>query len=87
MAETTKLRTTFTPGVVLEVEASELLDLERGGLIYSREGDDNWEDGEAEDITSGELTPEPDAKATKADNKATADKVEAPGALAGKDAE
>lgn len=35
----TKVRTTIEPGVVHEVDAAELIDLERQGLIYSREGD------------------------------------------------
>ena len=35
----TQVRTTNEPGVVREVDDTELIDLERQGLIYSREGD------------------------------------------------
>lgn len=41
--KTTKVRTTFTPGEVIAVDAAELLDLERQGLIHSQESDDNWQ--------------------------------------------
>lgn len=37
MADTVKVRTTFEPGKVIEVGAAELIDLERQGLIKSRE--------------------------------------------------
>lgn len=40
----TKVRTTIEPGVVLTIDAPELLDLERQGLIKSREGDEGWQD-------------------------------------------
>lgn len=33
----TKVRTTFNPGLVLEVDDTELVDLERQGLLHSRE--------------------------------------------------
>jgi len=36
----TKVRTTFTPGEVIEVDERELLDLKRQGLIHSLEGDE-----------------------------------------------
>jgi hypothetical protein len=37
----TKVRTNIEPGVVHEVDAAELLDLERQGLIYSFERDEH----------------------------------------------
>lgn len=33
----TKVRTTFTPAIVNEVEKAELIDLSRGGLLHSHE--------------------------------------------------
>ena len=56
VADTTKIRTTFTPGEVIEVSSTELLDLERQGLIHSREGDEAWTDAEPVDIESGVVT-------------------------------
>lgn len=44
VAKKTKVRTTNLPGKVIEVERYELIDLERQGLIHSREGDENWPD-------------------------------------------
>lgn len=53
----TRVRTTITPGKVLEVEAAELLDLDRDSLILSREGDDDWvDDAEPESVESGVIT-------------------------------
>lgn len=37
MANTTKVRTTFTPDTVLEVGDAELIDLKRQGLLHSHE--------------------------------------------------
>ena len=53
---TTKVRTTLSPHVVLEVGPAELLDLERQGLIHSREGGKGWRDGKAETVESGVIT-------------------------------
>ena len=39
----TKVRTTITPGKVIEVDERELLDLKRQGLIYSPKGDKSAE--------------------------------------------
>lgn len=52
----TRVRTTITPGIVIEVEAAELLDLERQGLIESREGDDSFIDDEPIQVESGVIT-------------------------------
>jgi hypothetical protein len=65
MAKTTKVRTTFTPGDVIRVEGAELLDLERQGLIYSREladgetprkGERAWQDDPPIETESGIVT-------------------------------
>jgi hypothetical protein len=57
MADTTKIRTTLTPGDVIEVGPAELLDLERLNLIDSREGDAGWADGVPVPMASGQLDP------------------------------
>lgn len=56
MAVKTKVRTTINPGTVLKVEAAELLDLERQGLIKSREGDEGWQDDAPVEVESGVIT-------------------------------
>jgi hypothetical protein len=65
MAKTTKVRTTFTPGKVIKVDERELLDLERQGLIYSREtaegatvrkGEHAWRDDKPIEQESGVVT-------------------------------
>lgn len=48
MARTTAIRTTIEPGRVIKVDDSELLDLERQGLIKSREGDKGWKADDSE---------------------------------------
>ncbi len=53
---TVKVRTTFTPGIVHEVGDAELLDLDRQGLIHSREGDEHWVDDEPTEVESGVIT-------------------------------
>lgn len=40
MSKTTAIRTTINPGEVIKVDERELLDLDRQGLIKSRESDD-----------------------------------------------
>lgn len=56
-----KVRTTFTPGEVIEVDERELLDLERQGLIYS---------GELADGESAAEGDELEAEAEPTDKKA-----------------
>lgn len=65
MAKRTKVRATNTPGLVIEVDESELLDLERQGLIHSREladgetirkGEKPWRDDKPVEIESGVVT-------------------------------
>ena len=67
----TKVRTTFTPGTVISVSERELVDLERQGLIYSREladgetprkGEHAWES-----TKPAKPEPEPDAPAPAAE--------------------
>lgn len=38
----TAIRTTITPGKVIAVSDAELIDLDRQGLVLSREGDKGW---------------------------------------------
>ena len=63
----TKVRTTFTPATVNEVEKAELIDLSRGGLLFSHETTDDtrelglksperWRDGKVETVESGVIT-------------------------------
>lgn len=52
----TKVRTTITPGEVIKVAEHELVDLERQGLIHSREGDDRWQDDKPVKTESGDIT-------------------------------
>lgn len=59
MARLTAVRTTIEPGRVLKVDASELLDLERQGLIKSREGDEGWKPEETDEAPA---TPDTDKK-------------------------
>lgn len=65
VAKTTKVRTTITPGEVLKVDAAELIDLDRQGLVYSSEdglGRHAWVD----DAPEAEATVEaPASTATK----------------------
>lgn len=70
MAKFTKVRTTITPGEVIKVEAHELIDLERQGLIHSREGDDRWQDDKPVETESGVVTDGLDAQATTGDEPA-----------------
>lgn len=44
----TRVRTTIEPGRVIEVDDAELTDLDRYGVIKSREGDKGWKPEEAE---------------------------------------
>lgn len=60
VARQTKVRTTFEPGIVLSVGDAELLDLDRQGLIKSRESDEDWE---PED--TGKAPASTDTKAAK----------------------
>lgn len=86
VADKTKVRSTFTPGEVIEVDERELLDLERQGFIHSREGDDDWRDAEPIDIDSGVITDGLDEQTTTGDAPkvvddeapASSDKTEAP---------
>jgi hypothetical protein len=77
VAKLTKVRTTFTPGEVIKIDSTELLDLERQGFIHSREGDDNWRDDKPVDIDSGVITDGLAEQATKGDKPAAA-KAKAP---------
>lgn len=68
----TKLRTTFTPGRVVDVEDGEFIDLKRQGLIHSHEPIDQdsfiatqfksvaspnrWKDGDAVETPRGDLS-------------------------------
>jgi len=53
----TKVRTTFEPGKVIEVDERELLDLERQGLVYSPKGDKlEPETTEPDDIVDADKT-------------------------------
>jgi hypothetical protein len=61
MARKTAIRTTIEPGVVIKVDDTELLDLDRQGLIKSREGDEGWHPEAPE--------PEVEAPAPTADTK------------------
>lgn len=71
MANTTKVRTTFTPDTVLEVGDAELIDLKRQGLLHSHEplsdelkayfpksaaSQKPWKDGKAETVDPGQLS-------------------------------
>lgn len=72
----TKLRTTFTPGRVIEVGDGEFVDLKRQGLIYSHEpietssflatqfesvaSPNRWKDGEAVETPKGDLSTNAD---------------------------
>lgn len=58
MARKTKVRTTIEPGVVLTIDDTELIDLDRQGLIKSRETDDDWKADDTDE-----------APASKADDK------------------
>lgn len=67
----TRLRTKFTPEVVIEVDERELIDLERQGLIYSREhpagtkiieGEAPWVSDEVTETDSGVITDVPPAE-------------------------
>ena len=67
----TKVRTTFDPATVLEVDERELVDLERQGLIHSRQlgknekprkGEKAWESGKAESTDSGVITDAPNTE-------------------------
>lgn len=78
VADTTKVRTTFTPDEVIEVDSAELLDLERQHLIHSREGDEGWQDAEPSETESGVITDGLDEQATTGDAGRTADIDEAP---------
>jgi hypothetical protein len=64
-AVATRIRTKFTPGEVIEVDERELIDLERQGLIHSREhdagtpireGEEAWHNDEPVAIDSGDVT-------------------------------
>lgn len=68
----TKVRTTITPGEVIKVDAAELIDLERQGLIHSREGDDRWQDDTPVKTESGVVTDGLDKQATTGDKPAAA---------------
>lgn len=63
VADKTKVRTTITPDTVIEVDLAELTDLERSGLIHSRndgvKAPHKWRDGKAETTTSGVITDAP----------------------------
>lgn len=68
----TKLRTTFTPGRVVDVEDGEFIDLKRQGLIHSHESIDQdsliatqfksvaspnrWKDGDVVETPKGDLS-------------------------------
>lgn len=68
----TKLRTTFTPGSVIEVGDGEFVDLQRQGLIHSHEPIDKdsylgttlksvaspkaWKDGKVQGTDTGDLS-------------------------------
>lgn len=68
----TKLRTTFTPGRVVDVEDGEFIDLKRQGLIHSHESIDQdsfistqfksvaspnrWKDGNVVETPKGDLS-------------------------------
>lgn len=80
VADKTKVRTTFTPGEVIEIDSVELLDLERQGLIHSREGDDDWHDDDLVEIDSGVITDGYAEQATTGD-KPEAHKSEAPASI------
>lgn len=56
VADKTKVRTTFTPGKVIEVGARELVDLERQHLIAALEGADGWQDDKPVETESGVIT-------------------------------
>lgn len=56
VASKTKVRTTINPGVVISVAEHELIDLDRQGLVHSRETDAKWKDADAVDIEPGEIT-------------------------------
>lgn len=72
----TKVRTKFTPAVVIEVGSAELLDLECQGLIDSREGDKGWRDGDVEAIESGIIT---DGGSADEDDDDDTDETKEPG--------
>jgi hypothetical protein len=67
----TKIRTTFEPSTVLEVGDAELVDLDRQGLIASREGDKGF------DV---DPTPEPEKTPDKVDGKPAVNADETKGA-------
>lgn len=82
VADMTKVRTTFTPGTVIEVDERELLDLDRQHLIHSREGDEGWQDDEPVESDSGVITDGLDEQATTGDAGRLADnKAEAPASV------
>lgn len=56
LSQLTKVRTTITPGEVVEANERELLDLERQGLVHSREGDEGFVDAEPVENESGIIT-------------------------------
>lgn len=67
VAEMTKVRTSITPGEVIEVDERELVDLGRLGLIHSREGDEDWSDAEPVEVESGVITDGLDDQAETGD--------------------
>lgn len=73
VADKTKVRTTFTPGEVIEVDERELVDLERQHLIHSREGDEGWQDAEPVETESGVITDGLDEQAKGGDESRTVD--------------
>lgn len=73
VAKRTKVRTTMTPGIVVKVEEYELLDLDRQGLIHSREGDKDWQDDTPVKTESGDLAATTPAAAKAAPASKTTD--------------
>lgn len=78
VADKTKVRTTFTPGEVIEVDERELVDLERQHLIHSRKGDEGWQDAEPVETDSGVITDGLDKQAEGGDESRRANETEAP---------
>ena len=76
VADKTAVRTTITPGEVIEVTGAELIDLERQGLIHSREGDESWQQAEPVETDSGVITDGLAEQATTGDAGRLADKLE-----------
>lgn len=72
VGKTTKVRTTITPGEVIKVAEHELIDLERQGLIHSREGDERWQDDKPVATESGDITDGLAKQATTGDKPAVA---------------